>query len=168
MVRHRKPSKKSNKRHFSRAVTNSSSWVGKDRGPQTFLQRSLRVSSELYIRNKELREEKKDLKEFGVLEMAEKVEDKTYLQRRQQQINELQQQLLEEQNARKTMEKDLQKAQQNLREARQIAWDVAVSRNELIQKCDRLEVEVARARRAEESMRIFVEDSVTTFNEINS
>ena len=161
-------------RHFARAVANFSSWVGKDRAPQTSLQRSLRVFSELFVRNKELKEERKGLKEFGILEMAEKVKQKEQLQQQQQQIVELQQQmqqlqqqLQQEQEAKKKVEEELQTTQQELVRSQDIAWRLVVNKNDLTQKCNRLEIEVLRARRAEESLRTYIEDSITSFNELN-
>ena len=85
MVRHRgKTSKVHKKRHFACAVANSSVWEGQTRLPKSNLQRSLQVSGKLFVLNKELKEEKVSLKEFGVVEMSTKLEQERQLQQQQQ------------------------------------------------------------------------------------
>jgi Mg-chelatase subunit ChlI len=145
MVRHRgNTSKLHKKRHFSRAVANSSKWEGQTRLPKSNLQRSLQVSGKLFVRNKELEKEKVGLQEFGVVEMSTKLEQEEQLQQQQQHVQELQQQVLQLQQQLQQEKDEKEEALREKEKYSKTAWNQLMRAEQYKRECSRLEGEVRR------------------------
>ena len=161
MVRHRgKTSKIHKKCHFAHAVANSSVWEGQTRLPKSNLQRSLQVSGELFVRNKELEEEKVSLKEFGVVEMSTKLEQERQLQQQQQQNQELQQQVQQLQQQLQLEKDEKEEALREKDKFSRTAWDQMMRAERYKRECTRLQGEVERVQRQVRSLELFIEESI--------
>ena len=96
MVRHRgQPSKTTKKRHFGLAANSGFLSPSSQRKRPNLLQRSLKVSGELFSRSNFLEEEKKDLETFGVVGAAEELKQEQQLQQQEQEIQTLRQEVLQ-------------------------------------------------------------------------
>ena len=142
MTRHHRQqsSKKHRRDHFKRKNANSAEWKGDERLPQANLQRSLQVSGELFLRNKELTEEREDLKNFGVVESAKIIEQEEQLQQQQQLIQRLQQQLQQERSEKEVAQQEV------IRLKREKNLTIAINTN-LMRDFDRVNAECRELRR---------------------
>jgi len=99
-------------------------------------------------------------------------EQKDQVMRLEQELEHTALQLKEEQGVREAAEKDVLKTGRKLVSTLKNLQDTVVEKNKLQQQCKKLEGEVYRAWQAEQSLRIFIEDSISSvanqFNRSNN
>jgi chromosome segregation ATPase len=124
------------------------------------LQRSLQVSGELFLQNKELEEEKEDLKSFGVLESARILEQEEQLQQQQQQIQQLQQQLQQERSEKEAAQQEVVRLRREREHTNTINSNLIRNYDRINAERNELNQELYRAQSQVRRLELFIEESI--------